>query len=575
MPTVFPELSESQLGELPSRAEARLYAALRDQLPSAFVVFFQVGWILRAERGEARDGEADFLVAHPDLGWLCIEVKGGGISFDANTGSWHSVDRHGVRHAIKNPVDQALRAKYSIRAKLSENKQWADLGLSKALRGHAVFFPDVGDIRSFVRPDLPRALVGSAGDLGACRHWIEGAFDCWRNGADGGVPLGGRGIQIMRDAFARSFSVPPLLAVRLADQESRRLTLTNEQIRVLDLLRSHRRAAVTGGAGTGKTVLAAEKAKRLARDGFRTLLTCYNRQLADFLATACSGIPNLEVMSFHQLCHRQVERARVATGRDLLGEAKLTYPGKDVFDVQLPNALGYSVEVLDDRYDAIVCDEGQDFRDDYWVALEFLLSEYDESPLYVFYDDNQDLYSRAGTFPIKAAPFSLSVNCRNTVPIHRAAYGYYKGEHVAPPELEGDEIEFESAPSIEAQAAKIGAKIVNLISRHSVAPEDITVLVADAYRKADFYRNLQRLPLPRPATWLEEGGRRPGAVLMDTVQRFKGLESSVVFLWGLDAVAVRERQELLYVGMSRAKSVLTVVGTEASCKLISQAAAAN
>lgn len=568
MPTIFPELSERQLAELPSRAEARLYAAVRDQLPSGFVVFFQVGWILRAEREQAKDGEADFLVCHPELGYLCIEVKGGGISFDAAAGAWSSIDRHGQRHAIKNPVDQALRAKYSIRAKLSECKQWVDLGLSRVLRGHAVFFPDVGDVRPFVRPDLPRALIGCAADIGGCTRWIEAAFECWRNDSENCVPLGGRGVQIMRDLFARSFSVPPLLALRLADQEVRRLTLTNDQVRVLDFLRSHRRVAVTGGAGTGKTVLAVEKAKRLAREGFRTLLTCYNRQLADFLADACSDVVNLEVMSFHQLCHRQVERARLATGRDLLAEAKMTYPSKDTFDVQLPNALGYSVEVIEDRFDAIVCDEGQDFRDDYWVALEFLLSDYEHSPLYVFYDDNQDLYSRAGTFPIKTEPFTLSVNCRNTAPIHRAAYKYYKGERIDPPDIEGDEVDFETAPSLDGQAAKIHARIVNLVSRHGVAPEDITVLVADAYRKADYYRNLKRLPLPRTATWLEEGLRRPGAVLVDTVQRFKGLESSVIVLWGVDAIDVRERQELLYVGMSRAKSVLILVGTHATTQLV-------
>lgn len=133
-------------------------------------------------------------------------------------------------------------------------------------------------------------------------------------------------------------------------------------------------------------------------------------------------------MSFHQLCHRQVERANRASGRDLVAEAKVTYPkGKDLYEVQLPNALGYSLEVLPDRYDAIVCDEGQDFREEFWVPLELLLVDYETSPLYVFYDDNQNIYARAGTFPIRDEPFSLTTNCRNTAPIHVAAYRHYKG----------------------------------------------------------------------------------------------------------------------------------------------------
>ena len=88
-------------------------------------------------------------------------------------------------------------------------------------------------------------------------------------------------------------------------------------------------------------------------------------------------------------------------------------------------------------YDAIVCDEGQDFREEFWVPLELLLTDYDSSPLYVFYDDNQNLYARAGTFPIRDEPFSLTTNCRNTAPIHEAAYKHYKGVPVSPPDIQG------------------------------------------------------------------------------------------------------------------------------------------
>lgn len=54
-------------------------------------------------------------------------------------------------------------------------------------------------------------------------------------------------------------------------------------------------------------------------------------------------------------------------------------------------------------------------------------------------------------------------------------------------------------------------------------------------------------------------------VRVDTVRRFKGLEADVVFLWGIDALPHAEEQEMFYVGLSRAKSRLTVVGSRASC----------
>lgn len=520
---------------------------------------------MRREEEQAKDGETDFVVCHPDLGYVCIEVKGGGVGFDSSSGDWFSIDRHHQKHAINNPVSQALKAKYSIRSKLNEHQRWRDLSLANVLRGHAVFFPDVGDANALSRPDMPPTLVGCAKDLQDPKAWIDAVFAYWGNDASGFTPMGRRGIDVLRDVFARSFVVAPLISSQLADQEARRLVLTKDQIRVLDFLRSHRRVAVSGGAGTGKTVLALEKARRLASEGFRTLLTCYNRQLADHLSSLCAGTPNLDVMSFHQLCHRQVEKANRASGRDLVSEAKVTYPGKDLYEVQLPNALGYSLEILPDRYDAIVCDEGQDFREEFWVPLELLLTDYDSSPLYVFYDDNQNLYARAGTFPIRDEPFSLTTNCRNTAPIHEAAYKHYKGVPVSPPDIQGDDVQFDESPSRDPQAAKINARIVDLVARQGVAPGDITVLVADALHKAEYYAALRRLPLPKPATWLEEGVRGKSTVLIDTIQRFKGLESPIVILWGLDTIDLSQKQELLYVGMSRAKSLLVIVGRAATC----------
>lgn len=565
MATMLPDLSDGQLSENPSQAEVKVYRALRDLLPSEYVVFFQVGWILRREEEEARDGEADFLVCHPEFGYLTIEVKGGGVGFDALKGEWYSVDRHRQKHPIKNPISQAMRAKYSVRTKLNESQRWRDLPLTNVLRGHSVFFPEVGNASVLSRPDMPEALVGCAHDLLEPKAWIDSVFSYWSNDGSNWKPLGRRGIDVMRDVFARSFVATPLVSARLAAQEERRLILTKDQMRVLDFLRSHRRVAVRGGAGTGKTVLAVEKARRLAREGFRTLLTCYNRQLADYLALVCQGVEGLEVMGFHQLCSRQIESANRQTGRDLVSEARLTYPGKDLYDVQLPNALTYSLEILPERYDAIVCDEGQDFLEEFWLPLELLLSDYKMSPLYIFYDDNQNLYSRASTFPIRDEPFTLTDNCRNTAPIHVAAYKYYRGDPVAAPEIEGEPVQFEIANGRDQQAAKIGARIVDLVAKQGVNPGDIAVLIGDASNKVGYYSALRNLPLPRPVKWLEEGVQCPEMILMDTVQRFKGLEAAIVFLWGFDMIDNSRNQELIYVGMSRAKSLLVIVGKDAKC----------
>lgn len=561
MATLIPDLTEQQLDVLESGAEAKVYRALRDQLPADYIAFFRVGWILRREDEHAKDGETDFIVCHPNAGYLCIEVKGGGIGFDADTGEWYSIDRANHKHPIKNPISQALRAKYSIRTKLNEQPRWRNLGLRNVIQGHAVFFPDIGNPKPLARPDMPVELIGSLASLQQAKFWVDGAFAHWCNEDQTQTPIGRQGIVVFQETFARSFEARPLVSAVLQDQEARRIRLTQDQLRILDFLRSHRRAAVSGGAGTGKTILAVEKARRLAAEGFRTLLTCYNRPLADHLWRVCQGTPGLNVMSFHQLCHWLIERAKQASGTDPIEDAKLTYPGKDFYDVQMPNALAYSLMILPDRYDAVVCDEGQDFKDDYWIPIEFILSDSATSPLYIFFDDNQNLYSRARNFPIADAPFSLTFNCRNTDKIHEAAYRYYHGVPVDPPSNAGEAITMIEAPHRGSQAKRLHARVVDLIAKESVAPNHIVILMADSERKQDFYVELSRLPLPRPAQWSEQGQQGPHDVLLETVSRFKGLEAPIIFLWGLDTLNLANRQELLYVGISRAKSMLYVVGS--------------
>ena len=568
MATFFPDLTEAELASLHSQGEATVYRACRDGLSDDFDVYFSVGWILQRPDHSANDGETDFVICHRDHGFLTVEVKGGGIGFDAATGAWTSTDRNGMVHRIKDPVMQARTAKYSILAKLREYPRWAASGAGRVLCGHAVFLPDLGDVRPLQRPDLPVKLIGSRHDLTSIEDWIEVVFAYWRNENHAHGAIGASRLAIFRNIFARSFELRPPLSGMLEAAEAERIRLTEDQARILDLLQSRRRVAVSGGAGTGKTVLAVEKAARLAREGFQTLLTCYNQQLAKHLAIICTGIENLDVMSFHQLCMRRVKRADAVSGRDLFSEATQTYPSAPEWDVRWPNALAYTVDVLETSYDAIVCDEGQDFREEYWFALELLLSNSKTSPIYIFFDDNQNLYQRSSSFPVRDQPFTLAMNCRNTDKIHDAVYLYYRGPRVAPPRIRGLEVNVLASSSAAVQAQKLHARIVELISTHGVSPGDIAVLVADSWNKSHYYEELLHLPLPKPAKWLREETRAENTILLDTVKRFKGLESPVIFLWGLDRLALEREAEVLYVGMSRAKSLLHLVASRAVCERV-------
>lgn len=568
MATLIPDFNKTQLSEIESRAEVKVYEAIRQGLPDDYYVFSQVAWILKNEKQQAKDGETDFVICHPNYGYLCIEVKGGGIMFEAVGEKWFSIDHLNQKNSIKNPIEQAKKAKYSILEKLKENPLWKAQGNKKINIGHAVFFPDIKEAAEFVRPDIDEVLIGTCNNLTAIKKWIDQCFAFWQKDDKSTTPIGTQGIQIFRDIFAKSFTIELLTSTHIDTEEKIRVKLTDQQVKVLDSLRKKRRQVISGGAGTGKTVIAVEKAKRLANEGFKTLLVCYNRPLANYLKMICENIENLDVKSFHQLCIYSIEKANKISGRNLLLEAKKTYPGMDEFDVQLPAAFTDSLDIVTDRYDAIVCDEGQDFREEFWVPLEFMLADDNNSPFYIFYDDNQNLYSRVSTFPIDDTDtFYLLKNCRNTIQIHKAAYKYYKGEAVEHSNIDGKELEYEAGINIEKQAVKIHSRILNLLDE-KVDANKIVILIADAIHKNNYIEALKSHPLPKGIILTVEEETRTDGILITTVNRFKGLESEIAFLWGLNFIDIDEFREQVYVGISRAKSMTFIVGDKETCSKI-------
>jgi superfamily I DNA and RNA helicase len=255
-------------------------------------------------------------------------------------------------------------------------------------------------------------------------------------------------------------------------------------------------------------------------------------------------------------------------GRDLLEEATAEYPGGNFYDVQMPLALAYSVDVLEDRYDAVVVDEGQDFRDEYWFPIELLLADQDKSPLYIFYDQNQALYTKVNTFPVRDEPYVLTANCRNTRVIHGLSYRFFRGDSTEPPEIDGLPLEVIESPSVSSQAWKIQRFINKLLLQDKIAAKDIVILVCDAPNKGAYYDALSSLPLPLKLSWSIEDHHALSVILADTVRRFKGLEAHIIILWLGESGVSDEAREVLYVGTSRAKSLLCLVGSSATCNRV-------
>lgn len=551
-----------------SSAELTLYAALAEQLGSDYVILHSVAWISRPGGSGPREGETDILIAHPVRGLLAVEVKGGRVSLDYRTRTWISVDKKDVVHEIKNPFEQARRGKFALLEKLKESPTWKKLGIGRFNLGYAVFVPGVGDGDRLRGPDAPTEIIGDRRDLDGLSAWVEQAFSYWEDEGGANQQIGMRGIDALIALFARTVSTRPLLSARIADEEDARLSLTTRQAAILDMLRRQRRVMIAGGAGTGKTLIAREKAVRLASEGMRTLLLCYNRGLADHLREQCSGIEGLDVATFHQVCHRWIDRVKAKHGRNLLSDARADLPLGDEFDHHMPMALANAIDTLGPIYDAIVVDEAQDFGDEYWLPVEMLLTRPDEAMLYVFLDENQDIYRRSANIPVPGEPMVLDRNCRNTDAIHAAAYRHYRGAAVEPPEISGVQVERLLAYEMEKQAKSIGSLVTKLVADECVAPHEIAILLCDAADRPARERALQRLPLPTAVKLGRVEDFGPGRLTVDTVARFKGLERAVVILWAFDNCDVGTDRETLYVGMSRAKSVLYLCGSREACDRI-------
>ena len=551
-----------------SNAELVVFRSLGEQLGPDYVVLHSVAWISRPGGGGPREGETDILIAHPERGLLVIEVKGGRISLDYRTRTWMSIDRNDATHKIKNPFDQARRGKFALLEKLKESLSWKKLSIGRFNIGYAVFVPGVDNGDRLCGPDAPIEIIGDRRDLSNLNTWVDRTFAYWESEEGISQRIGTNGIDALIALFARVASARPLLSARISEEDDARLALTNRQAEILDLLRRQRRVMIAGGAGTGKTLIAREKAVRLASEGIRTLLLCYNRGLADHLREQCRGIEGLDVATFHQVCHRWIEKVKKIQGKDLLAKARTDMPGGDEFNQHMPMALALAVDTLGPAYDAIIVDEAQDFGDEYWLPVEMLLTRPDESMLYVFLDENQDIYRRSAEIPIPGEPLVLDRNCRNTDAIHVAAYGHYRGATVEPPEIKGVGVERIPAPDLERQVRSIGSLVTRLVADEGVNPHEIAILLCDASDRPARERALQKLPLPKTVKLGRVEDYRPGQLTVDTVARFKGLERAVVILWAFDNCDIGRDRETLYVGMSRAKSVLFACGKKEACDRI-------
>ncbi len=323
---------------------------------------------------------------------------------------------------MRSPFAQALDHRYDLIRKIKEQRGWKNRRLFVV---QAVCFPDITVQKLVLAPDAPPEFVIDR--TGARKSEIGESIQSVLALPPGqeGEPRACRalrGAEMLRDLLASDIRIEVPMAAEFMDEEEQLVTLTQRQADLLHPLAKAKRLAVRGCAGSGKTMIAVERAKRLAADGKDVLFVCFNRALREHLRKreAKSGV---DFWNFHALCVHCAKRASIELSSYPEDEAPAEF-----WDEELPMALIEAMEETGPQYDALFVDEAQDLHNDWLEALMSTLRDPAEDPVWLFLDDNQRVYDQQLDIPPEFTPVELDVNCRNTKAIHREVIKKYEGE---------------------------------------------------------------------------------------------------------------------------------------------------
>lgn len=542
-------------------SEEPVYRALRDQLPDEYVVLHSYPW-LRPWRGEGAlaEGEADFVVLHPEKGLLVLEVKGGeSIRYDGQR--WYRQKSGGLAE-FKDPFVQARKNVHAL-LDIARERSGGRIRKDSLTYGYATVFPHV-DYEGDPPPHADRAIVISRRHLPYLEQAIETAYRAWTT--EPRVLRPDQYRMLVENCLMPRFRIFKPVGADIDTATQQLLELTEHQAQVFEGLYVQDRVLVEGVAGSGKTFLALQRALSFARSGKRTLMVCYNKELAGWLRHQVESDRSttefqhlLSIRNFHALASELAAQARIPFRPADGGPQTEDFWDNEVPDLLEQAVLSVEAEGANVRYHALVVDEAQDFPTGWWYALTEALLSTPNAPVYAFLDPHQCLRREVETPPIEfQARFKLTTNCRNTRKIAAASSAllalesqfFTKAPVGADPRLL-------RASSDRQQKGLVLEAVRRLLEQESVRPEQIVLIGPSAKANGSLadVSSIADVPLVTSA----EAWRAGQGILVTTAKSFKGLESDVVVLYDLGEFGRFFRKEDLYVASTRPKALLVAI----------------
>lgn len=541
MAKMYPEIFPGKWDD--GNPEFVVFQSLR-KLPDNYVILyskrFKGGLFGKAEC------EIDFIISNQHDVVICLEVKGGLIAYDGAQDCWKQNDTVMPR----SPDRQASEATHGLIRELSRELQNANVDW-------ALCFPQCSYRPGGGATGVPlsriideQRLANIVAELPKLERDVRAAFR--RSGMT--KPEAAEFIK----RLTRGIGFVQILGVRLAREAEQLIQVTEEQCQVLSDLEINPRMIVHGAAGTGKTVVAQAFAKRLGESGRKVLLLFYNKGIASKVRYAFERDSSVTVSTFSSFAKRLVEANEPEWWES---QAKTE---SDFWSLILPSKLLDIPRSQQPTYDAIIVDEGQDFKPEWYEYLQTLLATSEESRFCVFLDEHQDIFGHWKHFPCSPAPAKkvFTKNCRNT----KAIVGFLNRSY--PTRMECYDMSPLGVPVIERVAHSdleelehLTSDIKKLVGPEHVRPGAIVILLNTPKEQSPLGGAKAIAGYPLESTY---GRYDPSArqIYYSTIEIFKGLEADIVFLLLGSALDLAACRQAIYVQGSRAKHLLYIYRRE-------------
>ena len=512
-----------------------IFEALK-KLPDDFYVVHSLA-ITQCNDNVLHQSETDFVIVHARLGVLCLEAKAGKVYYQ--NGDWYYAGGTLMPHG--GPINQAAGNKWKLIDYIRKRNLGTILQSCKFL--HGCWFPSItkGELKSVsLPPECDEKIILTKEALEAPEEAIQKIFSIELPNKVQTNLKKREFRRLLEEVICPAFELVPSISSYLQLSQFAMNRLLDEQSKLLNYLEDQPNAVINGAAGTGKTMLAIEKARRHSVAGEKVMFLCFNSKLRDYLHTYHA----YENVSYYTIDGFACKICASATPDHMLLKKRLEEMyGGDEFP-----------------YQHIIIDEGQDFGQDrieesgIIEILESIILDNDEKmgTFYIFYDKRQLIQSDRVPSYIADADCKLTLyrNCRNTENIAISSTRLLP-DAKKPKLIEGclkgtpPHIHFETSLS------GIRSAVDNVVQRHlEQGVEDIVILTCKTESTSIF------------ADLCADGFYHydDRAFPFSTCRKFKGLEADAIILMDIDTTLDDEKQKLLfYVGASRARYSLDLI----------------